>query len=65
MLIIQGKPECESKTFRLPIAMVEKLDKIAYKNNISLNQLVIQCLNYALHDIHDVDSGEEEQVDKA
>ncbi len=65
MLIIQGKPEYSSKTFRLPLDMVEKLDKIAYKNNISLNQLVIQCLNYALHDIHDVDAGEEEQADKA
>lgn len=65
MLIIQGKPEYSSKTFRLPIDMIEKLDKIAYKNNISLNQLVIQCLNYALNDIHDVDTGEEEQNDKA
>lgn len=64
MLIIQGKPECISKTFRLPTDMVDKLDKIAYKNNISLNQLVTQCLNYALHDIQDVDTGEEGRADK-
>ncbi len=60
MLKVQGKPESASKTFRLPIDMIEKLDKIAYKNNISLNQLVIQCLDYALKDI---DTGEEEKPD--
>lgn len=42
MLKIQGKPESVSKTFKLPKPLVEKLDKIAYENNLSLNQLVIQ-----------------------
>ncbi len=58
MLKIQGKPECVSKTFRLPIDMIRKLDKIAYINNLSLNQLVIQCLDYALHNI---DTGDNEK----
>ncbi|MCD8095626.1 MAG: type II toxin-antitoxin system HicB family antitoxin [Ruminococcus sp.] len=40
-----------SKTFRLPEEMVEKLDKLAYENNLSLNQLVIQCLNYSLDNL--------------
>lgn len=40
-----------SKTFRLPDEMVERLDKLAYENNLSLNQLVIQCLEYALNDL--------------
>lgn len=31
--------------------MVEKLDKLAYENNLSLNQLVIQCLNYSLDNL--------------
>ena len=60
MLKVQGKPESASKTFRLPIDMIEKLDRIAYKNNISVNQLVIQCLDYALNDI---DTGEEKKPD--
>ena len=51
MLKIQGKPESVSKTFRLPKDMIEKLDRIACINNLSLNQLVIQCLDYALHNI--------------
>lgn len=42
-----------SKTFRLPEELVEKLDKLAYENNISLNQLVIQCLNYALDNMEE------------
>ncbi len=58
MLKIQGKPEFVSKTFRLPIDMIRKLDKIAYINNLSLNQLVIQCLDYALHNI---DTGDNEK----
>lgn len=56
MLKIQGKPESVSKTFKLPKPLVEKLDKIAYENNLSLNQLVIQCLNFAFDNI---DTGEE------
>ena len=51
MLKIQGKPESVSKTFKLPKRLVEELDKIAYKNNISLNQLVIQCLSFAFDNI--------------
>ena len=42
-----------TKSFRLPEELVEKLDKLAYENNISLNQLVIQCLNYALDNMEE------------
>lgn len=44
-----------TKSFRLPEELVEKLDKLAFENNISLNQLVIQCLNYALDDMEDTE----------
>ena len=47
-----------SKPFRLPEELVEKLDKLAFENNISLNQLVIQCLNYALDDMEESDNKE-------
>ncbi len=59
-LKIQGKPESASKTFRLPLDLVENLYRIAYRNNLSLNQIVIQCLNYALHEI---DTTGEEKLD--
>ena len=55
MLKIQGKPETVSKTFRLPKELAQKLDRIAYINNISLNQIVIQCLIYAFNDIDTTD----------
>ena len=40
-----------SKSFRLPVELVDELDKLAYENNLSLNQLVIQCLNFALENL--------------
>lgn len=46
-----------SKTFRLPEEMVNKLDKLAYENNLSLNQLVIQCLDYSLENL-EIDDNE-------
>lgn len=40
-----------SKTFRLPVELVEKLEQLATENNISLNQLIIQCLEYAMDNL--------------
>ncbi len=40
-----------SKSFRLPEEIVKKIDSLAYKNNISSNQIVIQCLNYAINNL--------------
>ena len=40
-----------SKSFRLPEEIVEKIDNLAYKNNISSNQIVIQCLDYAINNL--------------
>ncbi len=51
MLRIQKRPEFVTKTFRLPKELMEKLDRIACINDISLNQIVIQCLTYAFNDI--------------
>lgn len=53
---IQKGYDSVSKSFRLPVELVDKLEKLAFENNLSLNQLVIQCLNYA------VDNLESEEV---
>ncbi len=45
---IQKGYDSISKSFRLPEELVEKLENLAYKNKLSLNQLVIQCLNFAI-----------------
>ena len=51
MFKIQKGYDTTSKTFRLPIELVEQLDSLAYKNNLSLNQLVVQCLRYAIDNL--------------
>lgn len=53
MFKIQKEPSNDyvTKTFRLPTELVDKLDKLAYDNNLSLNKLVIQCLNYAVDNL--------------
>lgn len=53
MFKIQKGYDATSKTFRLPNEMIEKLETLAAKNKISLNQLVIQCLSYAIQNIED------------
>jgi len=50
----------ESKSFRLPIELLEKLNMLATQNNISLNQLVIQCLTYAVDNL--AEDGEKGQA---
>jgi len=44
------KEEYVNKTFRLPQKLVEKMGTICNKKNISLNKLVVLCINYALDD---------------
>ena len=53
---IQKGYESVSKSFRLPVELVEELDQLAYENNLSLNQLVIQCLRFALENLDNEDS---------
>lgn len=53
MFKIQKGYDTVSKTFRLPIELVDDLEALAYKNNLSLNQLIIQCLNYAIDNLDD------------
>ncbi len=55
MFKIQKGYDTVNKTFRLPVELVEKLDELAFQNKLSLNQLVIQCLNYAVENLDDDD----------
>ena len=48
------KIEMINKTFRLPATLVKELQKIAQEENISLNNLVKQCCEYALKNIKDL-----------
>ena len=61
MFKIQKGYDSESKTFRLPVELIEQLEKLAAQNKLSLNQLVVQCLNYA---VSNLDRTDQEAQDK-
>jgi predicted HicB family RNase H-like nuclease len=42
-----------SRTFRLDKKLLDKLYEISYKNNISLNRLVVLCLEYAIENLEE------------
>ncbi|HIV87279.1 MAG TPA: hypothetical protein H9896_04135 [Candidatus Pygmaiobacter gallistercoris] len=42
------KIEHANKTFRMPCDLIDQLEKLAQEKDVSLNQLVIQCCQYAL-----------------
>lgn len=45
------KPSASNKTVRMPDSLIDKLEKLAAKNDISFNQLVIQCCEYAIENL--------------
>ena len=45
------KIEMVNKTFRLPEALVGDLQNVAQNENVSLNNLVKQCCEYALKNL--------------
>lgn len=45
------KYETVNKTFRLQESLVKKLQKVAQEQNISMNNLVAQCCEYALKNL--------------
>lgn len=55
MLTIEKGHDSVSKTFRLPVELVEEMERIADNNKISLNNLVVQCLEYAVKHIEPTD----------
>lgn len=58
LLLFQVKrQEFITKTFRMPVALVERLEKLAQNKSVSLNQLIAQCCEYALDNL----SNEDEQ----
>ena len=48
------KKEYSSKTFRMPLELVEELQTVAQSNKISLTQLVINCCEFALENLEEM-----------
>lgn len=45
------KQETINKTFRIPVELSKKLQKVAQEESISMNNLVVQCCEYALNNM--------------
>lgn len=45
------KVQSFNKTIRMPEDLIAKLENLANKNDISFNQLVVQCCEYALENL--------------
>jgi len=52
------KDEFVNKTFRIPVELLKKLEILAQNEKVSLNNLVIQCCEYALNNMKSNDSKE-------
>ena len=46
------KTEYTNKTFRMPTELIKKMEILAQNKQISLNNLVVQCCEYALENIN-------------
>lgn len=52
------KPETASKTFRLPLDLLNRLGAVAQQKGVSVNYLVVQCCEYALANLPNGDNRE-------
>ena len=55
MDFIIKKPTSSNRTIRMPDTLIEQLSKIASEQNISFNQLVIQCCEFAIDNLPKAD----------
>lgn len=53
------KAEYINKTFRLPLELTQKMENIAQEKHVSLNNLVVQCCEYALNSMDDEQANKE------
>lgn len=49
------KDEFVNKTFRFPLELVKKLEVLAQKEDVSLNNLVVQCCEYAINNMENTE----------
>ena len=49
------KEEYTNKTFRMPVILIRKLEEVAQREKVSLNNLVVQCCEYSLDNMKSKD----------
>lgn len=55
MVFIIEREEYVNKTFRVEKKLVERMEKVCDAKNISLNKLVVKCVEYALDNMAEDD----------
>ncbi len=50
------KPLSSNKTIRMPDELIDKLQSLADENDISFNQLVVQCCEFAIENMNDTET---------
>ncbi len=48
-----NKKESENKTIRFPISLIEQIEKIAERNEVTFSGFVIQACEYALENLEE------------
>lgn len=59
MDFIIKKPTSSNRTIRMPDPLIEKISKLASEKDVSFNQLVIQCCEFALEHLKNSDDQNE------
>ena len=55
------KTQYVNKTFRLPTDLVRRLEAVAQNKNVSVNNLIVQCCEYALENIDNSDPPKDDE----
>lgn len=51
MDFIIKKPTSSNRTIRMPDTLIEKISELAAEQDVSFNQVVVQCCEYAIKNI--------------
>ena len=43
------------KTVRMKLSMINRIEELAKQNNMSINRLINECIEFALNNLKDVD----------
>jgi hypothetical protein len=57
------KPEYTNKTFRMPTELVKTLGQTAHDMGVSMNNLVVQCCEYAIDNLPNVKNENDHAAD--
>lgn len=49
------KPTSSNRTIRMPDTLIEKISQIATEQDVSFNQVVVQCCEYAIENMEKTD----------